>query len=546
MTEQFPSPIRSRRGPEAEGVPAGGSLVSLRARVLGSYLILFVVFGFALVTAIVEMDQTQERLALLKQGYLPLAREIGSAGITPLGLRLEAGQVPEVLYGARESEKDFINLKRKKLEQALAAVQLLSESDYSVSEGAVLAGVRSQIEDVLLQLNSYEETHTAFVQAVEQKEPAQGFIADLLGLQKQVDLRIKNIDRRVDRRVSRVVSMAEEAQRSAPKVSVSLSALAFAIGFLLLISTNSKLRPIRQLIAGAERIREGSFDERVSVQGRDDIGRLARSFNAMAASLEERDRKLQERSGELERALSDLRTSQETVVRSARLATIGQMAAQIAHEVRNPLNALGLNVELLVDEVESGNKEVAKELIEAIRNEIVRLTEVTEAYLAMGRLPPLRLDACDLSGLVEELMRFQGEELERSGVKVDVAIPDGLPEVQVDAGQLRQALLNILRNAVEAMNAADGGSLRVTAGVMEGGVVLEIGDDGPGMDAELVSRIFDPFFSTKDTGSGLGLPITHQVSAEHGGRIECRSTPGDGTTFSIWLPCTVDEEDRSA
>jgi len=357
-----------------------------------------------------------------------------------------------------------------------------------------------------------------------------------VGLKSQVNVTLKRINRRVELKVTRVVSKTERAQRSSPTVILTLSTLAFAIGLLLLVSMNKHLRPIRQLIVGAERLRQGDFDQRVPSGGRDDIGRLARSFNAMAASLEERDRKLHERSGELESALADLRRSQESSLRNARLATIGQMAAQIAHEVRNPLNALGLNADLLVDEVEAGNGAEAKDLIDAIRNEVRRLTDITESYLELGRLPPLRLELSSLAVLVGDLVRFQREELGQAGVVVEAALDEDLPEVLIDRAQLRQALLNIVRNATEALRSAGGGTLRLDAEEDSGGLRLDLTDDGPGMEGELVSRIFDPFFSTKDTGSGLGLPITHQVVAEHGGLIECRSSPNEGTTFSIWLP----------
>jgi signal transduction histidine kinase len=146
---------------------------------------------------------------------------------------------------------------------------------------------------------------------------------------------------------------------------------------------------------------------------------------------------------------------------------------------------------------------------------------------------------------VDELVRFQAEELEQFGVVVETALPQDLPDVMIDRAQLRQALLNIVRNAADALRSAGGGLLRLSAAADEGGLRLDLTDDGPGMDGELVSRIFDPFFSTKETGSGLGLPITHQVIAEHGGVIECRSRPGEGTTFSIWLPVAAPEETAS-
>jgi len=508
----------------------------LRARVLLGYLVLFVVFGVALVVAITVMSRTQGQLTLLKDGYLPLVREVGGADAIPLGLQLKAGQSAAAIHAVHRPESEFIGLKRKRLGKASTLVGLMQSSPYAAGEAKDLSLLARQLDTAMEQLAAYEEVHQALVEAVDQGEPAEGFVAELVGLRSQVNVGLKRINSRVELKIIRVVSKTERSQRSSPKVMLSISALAFAIGLLLLVSMNIHLRPIRQLIASAEQLREGKLNERVPSAGRDDIGRLARSFNAMAASLEERDRKLQERSGELESALADLRRSQESSLRNARLATIGQMAAQIAHEVRNPLNALGLNAELLIDEVEAGNADQAKDLIAAIRNEVSRLTDITESYLELGRLPPLRLEPSSLRILVTDLVRFQGEELEQLGVSVQTTIPEGLPDVQIDRSQLRQALLNIVRNAADALSGAGGGVLRLTAVTERGGVRLDVTDEGPGMDAELVSKIFDPFFSTKETGSGLGLPITHQVIAEHGGIIECKSRLGRGTTFSIWLP----------
>jgi len=516
--------------------------VSLRARVLLGYLVLFVVFGVALVVAITVMSRTQAQLTLLKEGYVPLAREVGGADAIPLGLQLKTGQSAEAIHAVHRPEVEFLGLKRKRLKKAQGLVVLMQIAPYAADEAKDLASLGRQLATALEQLEAYEEVHSALVEAVDQGEPAAGFVADLVGLRSQVNVSLKRINSRVDLKIIRVVSKTERSQRSSPKVILSISALACAIGLLLLVSMNIHLRPIRQLIASAEQLREGKLDERVPSAGRDDIGRLARSFNAMAASLEERDRKLQERSGELESALADLRRSQESSLRNARLATIGQMAAQIAHEVRNPLNALGLNAELLIDEVEAGNAAQAKELIAAIRNEVSRLTDITESYLELGRLPPLRLESSSLLILVTDLVRFQGEELEQLGVTVETDIPEGLPDVQIDRAQLRQALLNIVRNAADALSGAGGGVLRLSSVTDRDGVRLDVTDDGPGMDGDLVSKIFDPFFSTKERGSGLGLPITHQVIAEHGGIIECKSRLGEGTTFSIWLPAAVASE----
>jgi signal transduction histidine kinase len=400
-----------------------------------------------------------------------------------------------------------------------------------------MAGVIGDIDGALRDLASYTETHRQFVELFEAGDSSPGrLVGQLIAHQRRIDVRLQELTRLLARRSSEVVNRTEKAQRDALFAVVGLSGVAFGLGLLLLFSINFTLRPIGRLTAAAERIREGQLDARAPEESSDEVGRLARTFNEMAAALEERERRLEERSRELEAALADLQASQEALIRSERLATIGRMAAQIAHEVRNPLNALGLNADMLAEELsEPGSSDAARTLA-AIRAEIDRLTEITEDYLALGRLPPLRLERQPLSNLVEELVRFQGQELDGVGVEVELDLDAADSEVLVDAGQMRQALLNLVRNAAEALAENGGGHLRIGSESRGGEVVLLIADDGPGMGEAHVAQVFDPFFSTKERGSGLGLPLTHHVISEHGGRIDCKSQVGEGTTFRIFLP----------
>lgn len=540
-----PSQVRSRRGAEAGPEVAARGRLSLRTRILLGYVLLLVTFGIVLAAVLREMIGTHDSLAMLSAGYLPLARELSSVEAIPLGVDLEPGQTPEVLFQRRRFEQRLVGLKESKLETARDIAAAMSSADLAAADEEIARSLQEKLDEVLALLADYRELHTDLVTSIERGEPsAAGFVPELLGLRRQIEMALRSLDDRVQRRIRRVVEETDQSQRDARLAVTALSSAAFGIGLLLVVATGFMLRPIRRLIAGAERIRDGRFDERVAIRSGDEVGRLAGAFNAMATSIEERERSLQERGRELESALAGLRESQAAVIRHERLATIGQMAAQIAHEVRNPLNALGLNADLLADEVQGGNAQEAMEILAAIRTEVARLTGITEAYLALGRLPPLRLDSYPLATLVRELVRFQGEELDRAGVRIDLDLPEDLPDVLADAAQLRQALLNIVRNAAEALGGTGGGCLRISARPDGGMVRLDLADDGPGMAPDHVARIFDPFFSTKERGSGLGLPITHRVITEHGGRIACTSSPGAGTTFSIWVPLARAEGSR--
>jgi PAS domain S-box-containing protein len=226
----------------------------------------------------------------------------------------------------------------------------------------------------------------------------------------------------------------------------------------------------------------------------------------------------------------DLRTKAR-LIRTERLAAIGRMAAHVTHEVRNPLSSIGLNVEMLGDEI--GEKPEARALLSSIEREIDRLTNITHEYLRLARLPDPRLELDDLGAVVTSVGRFVEAEMSEAGVELRVRVEDGLPAIAIDEGQVRQALLNLLRNAREAM--PDGGRVDLEAVVAEGGVKVSVRDRGAGIEPEIRARIFDLFFTTKERGTGLGLPLTYQIVNAHGGRIECISED-DGTTFELWFP----------
>lgn len=241
--------------------------------------------------------------------------------------------------------------------------------------------------------------------------------------------------------------------------------------------------------------------------------------------------------------VTDELATKARLLSSERLAAIGRMAAHVTHEVRNPLSSIALNVEMLGDELDASSAE-ARELITAVHREIDRLTAITEEYLRLARVPEPRLEPSDLGDLVDGLVRFVRAESERAGVRVVAEIPEGLPLVLYDESQLRQALLNLLRNAREAM--PDGGDVKVTLRKDDGFVELRVADQGIGLAEELRTRIFDPFFSTKTQGTGLGLPLTQQIVSAHGGTIRCEANEGRGTVFVIRLPVSTASDKQSA
>ncbi len=310
-----------------------------------------------------------------------------------------------------------------------------------------------------------------------------------------------------------IAEQLSDSERRAVEIGFVLSGLGLLLAVGAALMMVRTLRPLRVLREHTRQIAGGDYARRTGIASRDEIGDLAREFDAMAAAIEEREHLL---------------------IRSERLATVGRMAAHITHEIRNPLASLGLNVELLADEVGADNQE-ARKLVTSIGNEIDRLSDITETYLRFVRLPKPKLEQEDLGAIATSVLEFAGGELKLAGVTWDVHVEPGLPEVVADESQLRQALLNLVRNAKEAM--LEGGRIDVDVAKTPVSMVrLVLADSGPGIARENLAKIFEPFFSTKAKGTGLGLALVQQIVIEHGGRIEVDCPPSGGTRFTIFLP----------
>ena len=290
------------------------------------------------------------------------------------------------------------------------------------------------------------------------------------------------------------------------------------LGGLVMIWTTLTLRPLRLLQSGARRIAEGSYAERIDVKGPTDIADLAREFNAMARAIRDREREL---------------------VRTERLATVGKMAAMITHEVRNPLSSIGLNTELLEEELGALPPERAAEarsLVAAIISEIDRLTDITEEYLTFAGLPKPKLRLESVGKVVADLVEFEREALRHRGVRLILELSPKLPSVRLDEAQIRQALRNLIRNAAEAASERDD-PLVTVGGAADGAAVrISVRDNGNGVPEEMLDKLFEPFASAKKGGTGLGLALSQQIAREHGGELEVVSHPGEGATFTLELP----------
>jgi len=224
---------------------------------------------------------------------------------------------------------------------------------------------------------------------------------------------------------------------------------------------------------------------------------------------------------------------------ATQLAQLGTLASGLAHEIRNPLNAMNINLQMLEEELGAGRVgDESVTLLRSSREEVLRLERLVKDFLAFARPPGQSRERVATSDLVADVVRFFRPEFEAAGIELALEREEGAPDVRVDASQMRQALLNVLQNALEASERGERVVVRVGAS-SQGEARIDVVDQGAGIPQDLEERIFDVFWSKKPAGSGLGLPIARRAVENHGGRIELKSEPGRGSTFRIVLPPAV-------
>ena len=237
------------------------------------------------------------------------------------------------------------------------------------------------------------------------------------------------------------------------------------------------------------------------------------------------------------RDVTNRRRLEQQVLHSAKLAVIGQMASHVAHEVRNPLSSVQLNLQLLADEAQSyphTDMQEVNELVTAIHSEVERMGQILDEYLRYARLPQLYLQPGNLNTILENLCHFLAPEIEKARVTLHLDLDPNLPDAHIDEEQLKIVGINLFRNALEAM--PEGGELRISTRHTTEYIELRVSDTGIGIDKQQLDAIFQPFYSTKPGGTGLGLPYAQEIIHAHGGHISCESAPGKGTNFTVVIP----------
>jgi signal transduction histidine kinase len=330
-------------------------------------------------------------------------------------------------------------------------------------------------------------------------------------------------------------------------VFIAIGGVTIYAGHFVLVK--KVVNPIKQLAAATIEFAGGTLDKRVYTDSKTEIGQLYQSFNRMAEKLQENDevlrkfneeleRKVKERTLELEQANEQLQTTQLALIRTEKIAAVGQIAAGVTHEIKNPLNSLSINAQMLMKELADkfGMESSSYESASLIKYEINRINNILEEFVKFAKFPEPQFFPNSINQVIREVVDLISSEVQDLGVDIHLELQENISEFRFDARQFKEVLINLSQNALKAMH--EGGELKINSRAMDENVIIRITDTGEGIPEKNIEKVFTPFFSTKAGGLGLGLPIVQRIIESHGGKICCSSTVGEGTTFEIILRMT--------
>ena len=497
--------------------------ISVRTKVLTTYAILAILVTVVFSSSILRLRQIGTRLNIIQHAYLPIVKTTNSFfNFYHLDETFDVGKIRVNHRNALFIDSITIanpKLMETGLRKGIADAKIILKKRPNKVERRQIKRMEAIVDDLLKQHTSYI---TFIKELLDNIQSGQVNLAltkndELIQKKRIVRSRIEFLSRRTDDNIRRGINDTVKEEQRAVLWTLGLAGItlifASIIGLLALLS----LRPLERLKKAAREIAAGDLRQRVDIQSRDEVGALAAEFNRMADSIEQRD--------------EALRKQQEQLVQSERMAVVGRMASKISHEIRNPLNALGLNIEMLNDEMKGKKHQKA---LSTMSSEIDRLNRVAENYLSVSRTPKLKKEEVNIGEMIERLEVLLQRECEKAEIEMHVDMTKPIPNIQADSARLEQAFLNLVRNAIEITPKK--GSFGVNVRHEGNKIVVEVWDKGDGISKDDLPHIFEPFYTTKTKGTGLGLAITNEIIREQGGTIECDSIPGDGTRFRVTLP----------
>jgi signal transduction histidine kinase len=407
---------------------------------------------------------------------------------------------------------------------------------------AELGPGQEQVSQTVLDIqHQFEAVGDSVFHLVDTGRRAEGYHLAVADLRNRIQPALTALNRQIYRQqretsvqaaFGRVEGIVETERRILLGILVATLVLGLASAWLM---ARSLVRPINQLRGAMAVVGGGDLDHPLQASAQDEIGDLARAFAGMTDRLRESRSEMVRLNHELGAKVAQLETTQSQLVQSEKLASLGEMAAGVAHGLRNPLASLRASAQLVL---RHPNSPAAEEQLQAIITEVDRLDRRINHLLTFSRPEPFRPGPERLQPLLDAVLPAVAERMRQQGVVLTATFDPALPEVPVDPMRVEQALLELIGNALDAM--PEGGALRITGSTRaragRNGVEVAITDTGRGIPPETLRQVGQPFFTTRPEGTGLGLATARRFIELHGGRVDLESQVGVGTTARLWLP----------
>jgi len=480
------------------------------------FTVLTLAFAGVTTNIVINQRRLESWVELVNSGYLPVSQQSKE-------VVRRCDDLKSYLYEAFDKEPNTDNarikldtLRQRRNKELASLTKLFAETDPDFDREHRF---RDAVDRLQMLVEAQKPHYDHIELSLRQGESLTGStvnngLAPLRDGERQISILASQLSTQIALDIEKYLKRLQDKEQEARRITITLGSVAVLLGLLVTIWVVITLRPLRRLREASRRVAAGEYGSRIDETGPAEVVELAREFNAMGRAVQERERELK---------------------RTERLAAAADVAKVITHELRNPLSSISLNVELLQDELETSSDE-AKELLHKIHHEIDRLTAMTDQYLTYGGRPKPTLVPQPINTLVGELASFMREDLAARQIKLTVELEHGDPIAIADAAQLRQCLFNLVRNATEALNGRTNGTIVLRTRHTGERVSIDVEDNGPGIPTDTLSRVFDPAYSTKQHGGGLGLALTQQIIKDHGGDIAVQSSVGRGTTFTVSVP----------
>ncbi len=485
---------------------------SIKSKILLAFTLLLLLNVLILVIGFGQFKKIAHRLNTIEMIFIPLSSQIASlANFSHLNENLN-----REIIDRYKTDSHFVDnirsiqprlFENKIRNQIFFIEQTIGNKNLNKSDW-------TQVLDLLNQLSKDNQSLIKAIEGIIQQNQTESE-DQTLALKESVRNNIRLLSSRLNIIMKVNLNKAIQDQQRAVYMSTGLAVLTLIIAIIIGLIAIKTLTPLSRLQLLAKQIAAGDLSKRVNIKTGNEIESLANEINTMADAIEKRDFVLQEQ--------------QKQLIDTQKLAVIGQMVSKINHEIKNPLNALNLNLELLQDENLS---QKARQALSTMFKQIERLSKAAEGYLNIAKKPQEQFKQIDIDELISNVEQLFKPQLIQKNIRFEKHLQTRPCIVFAHPSWMEQVLINLMRNAIEAV--CENGTIDINVNQENGKTTLIIKDNGPGIDPNIKEQLFEPFCTTKTKGTGLGLAITKEMVTNMGGTITVSSTH-QGSMFNIEL-----------